>query len=467
MDLFRLGLRSVLGITLPGAMLALISGYVFLSVLFLLNQPVPDFLWSKDQQLLVFSVLFLVSYNVGGLLRLNSADTVDKKSAKKLRQNPKLSKQQKADLDGVATTLEAGEIPGELPPLAIQWIWATEPFPYPRWQFLKFERYHPREVGKFFEEYRECMGLGSQSEKRVGRGKEFFNYCKMVVLHSSRSPGDALIEEVHYAEATVRFYAGTYTGLRPSLLLLVTLLVGQIIFLAVPGLRGQYGLSTMKVINAFVTMALIAASAQTMRIILKRFRTLRLKEVDTVYDAFYLVHRHADSCPECSTARPLRSAAYAERERLLRKIFDRTTSEPVGLDALLAAMKKQSGEAGKEHLSALYFAGERPDHPFFLRSETVAAGLSVLPEDREKAGQSKRHPHQEEVIVVVDGTLRLIVEDGGTTVEEDLRQGDVRVIKKGQCHRIEPVAKRDSAFLFVKTHPAREPRSEKCRFPEV
>jgi mannose-6-phosphate isomerase-like protein (cupin superfamily) len=190
-------------------------------------------------------------------------------------------------------------------------------------------------------------------------------------------------------------------------------------------------------------------------LIVKRFRTLRLKEVDTVYDAFYLVHRHAEHCAMCSPDKRGRSQAYIEREALLRTMFREADCGPVALARLLALMRER-------HQSSLYFAGAEGDHPFFLQNDRIGLGLSVLPEDAAKAGLQKRHPHQDELIFVLDGALCLRIEKQGATVERVLRQGEVAWIRKGQCHCIEPLPDRKGAFLFVKTHPDREPRSESC-----
>jgi mannose-6-phosphate isomerase-like protein (cupin superfamily) len=472
MDLLRLGLRSVLGITLPGAMLVLIGGYFLFSALFSLDLPMANLLWGKDQQLIVFSILFLVSYNLGGMLRLNSADKVDEKSSRWLRNELRKAKAKNASKPDVdsweneekilesvqQSILSQSEMPDKIPPLFDEWIWRVEKFPYPVWQFRKFERYHPEEVKEFYTGYRECMGFSERHGVGVGRGKEFFNYCKLVILNSGRSIGDSLVEEVHYAEATVRFYAGTYTGLILSLCLLLILLVGQAAVLF--GFVGFLRISLLKGINAALTLGLILVFLIMKDLIVKRFRTLRLKEVDTVYDAFYLVHRHADHCTTCSPPKTKGSALYRERENLLRAAFQEAERGPVVLDRLLALMKEQSLKV--EHLSSLYFAGAEGDHPFFLKSDRVALGLSVLPEDAAKAGLRKRHPHQDELIFVLAGALRLRVEEEGATVEKELGKGEVAWIKKGQCHCIEPIRGGDSAFLFVKTDPGHEPRSESC-----
>ena len=152
---------------------------------------------------------------------------------------------------------------------------------------------------------------------------------------------------------------------------------------------------------------------------------------------------------------------YLERTRLLVEAFRRGGQTGVALGDLVAVMKEES--ASKDYLSSLYFAGAEGDHPYFLRNDRVAMGLAVLPEDADKAGLRKRHPHQTEVIVVLDGTLRLeVTKNSGQPVQCVLAQGDVYVIEPGECHRILPVEGQDAAFLFIKTNPAQEPRGEDC-----
>jgi quercetin dioxygenase-like cupin family protein len=116
----------------------------------------------------------------------------------------------------------------------------------------------------------------------------------------------------------------------------------------------------------------------------------------------------------------------------------------------------------KPYLSSLYFAGADVDHPFFLKNETVAIGISVLPEDAEKAGKRKCHPHQVELIVVLLGALSLHTVEGNQKRSYDLKKGAEFVIGKGVCHWITAVSDEPSAYLFVKTNPAQQPRGIDC-----
>lgn len=86
-------------------------------------------------------------------------------------------------------------------------------------------------------------------------------------------------------------------------------------------------------------------------------------------------------------------------------------------------------------------------------------GIAVLPEDAAKAGLWKKHPHQQEVIFVLQGALRLIIDD---RPEDVVGEGELRVIEKGQCHRIVPAEDEHGVYLFCKTNPAKEIMAENC-----
>ena len=132
---------------------------------------------------------------------------------------------------------------------------------------------------------------------------------------------------------------------------------------------------------------------------------------------------------------------YIARTNLLLGALRRSEQPAVALGDLIAVMKEQSG--------SLYFAGAEGDHPFFLRNDRMAMGLAVLPEDAETASLRKRHPHQTEVIVVLDGVLRLeVAKNSGEQVQRDLAQGDAYVIEPGECHRITPVDGQDVVFII-------------------
>ncbi|MGD0548806.1 MAG: cupin domain-containing protein, partial [Terracidiphilus sp.] len=117
--------------------------------------------------------------------------------------------------------------------------------------------------------------------------------------------------------------------------------------------------------------------------------------------------------------------AYKERAQLVLDAF----SEGMSLDALVRLMRSRSGDFSQ--LSSLYFAGADRDHPYFLNTDKVAIGISVLPEDEPKSRVSKRHPHQHEVIFVLEGSLCVEVVKDGHWEPTDLRAGQVMTIFPG------------------------------------
>jgi len=146
---------------------------------------------------------------------------------------------------------------------------------------------------------------------------------------------------------------------------------------------------------------------------------------------------------------------FEERSQLVRDAF----LQGMTLEALIDLMRGRSAESPR--LSSLYFAGADRDHPYFLHNDKVAMGLSVLPEDEPKSRKAKRHPHQHEVVVVLEGGLRVEILQGGQWQPTDLIAGQVKVIYPNECHRIVSGGQK-AVFLFVKTRPAEKPREETC-----
>jgi len=146
---------------------------------------------------------------------------------------------------------------------------------------------------------------------------------------------------------------------------------------------------------------------------------------------------------------------FKQRTRLLQDAF----SQGMTLDALVGLMRSRSKESPR--LSSLYFAGADRDHPYFLHTDRVAMGLSVLPEDEPKSRKTKRHPHQHEMIFVLDGALRLEILRNGKWKATALKAGQIKVIYPNKYHRIVSGGKR-AVFLFVKSKPAKEPRELAC-----
>jgi len=458
-----LGLRNLLGILFPGGLLilAILGCFAVLS---------PDAGTAvgkamTGQPSLVISAAFLLSYVAGSVLRLHSADLVDTLSAMLIRRDNKLPTKGgpgvaqgtgplQTEFDLLANLTSSEEVAKGLAHLfqltadpkiewerrnySSKWAWKHDKFPYPVWEWIKFRLYHPPEMVAFYDEYRDCFMKGAR------RGKEFFNYCKLVIFSANDGKPHALAEEVQAAEANGRFFAGTFFALTISFFALTA-----------TAITSELTHSASRSVNSIVAiLALVVGLAAFFIIADGRFRLLRLKEVDIVFDAFFLVHRHPGRCILCS--RGEKTDLFKARRSLVENAF----SGGMTLQSLLGTMRERSRQDSR--LSSLYFCGADRDHPYFLHTDSLAAGFSVLPEDVWKSSVAKRHPHQSEVILVLEGELDLeLLEEGGWHTTR-LKSGEVKVILPGICHRIFSGNEDPAAFLFVKTHPARKPREEDC-----
>ena len=163
-----------------------------------------------------------------------------------------------------------------------------------------------------------------------------------------------------------------------------------------------------------------------------------------------------------------KAGLYQQRKTLLEDAFrlSGTESNPalaVALPQLVNLIKQRAARC--PGLTSLYFAGAETDHPFFLQNSRVAVGISVLPEDAPKAGRTKRHPHQQEVIIVLEGEILLRLQQGAVAENRKLLAGEMWVIGKDQGHCIRPVAGQQAVYMFIKTNPTLEPRGIDCRLP--
>lgn len=392
---FQLGFRNLIGILVPGAVLALVI-FTCLDILFPgMGQAIARETSTNTGPLVV--TFLLTAYILGSVIRLWSADTVDQLSASRVKIRLDPFKDTKGGIeDHLGNLLRAVRAiePGiSEPPIApsldnaepsdsadkeyfeqllkyaqnfasrsgqkqevnrsqdaepdlIRWAWKYDEFPYPAWEIMKLRLYHPNEVFNSFKPYMRCFATGYR------RNKEFFNYCKAVIYGAYQGKRHALAEEVQSMEAYVRFFGGVFwalllsalalvltamylllfvvqrstTGSRywltAGLLLLVLILSARatwVVWKAVKFVRQEDKVSefwTLSKIAAgsLVSSAVIGASrpelataarmnfvALAMLVIAfliiagGRFRLSRLKEVDTVFDAFSLVQPYYTS----------------------------------------------------------------------------------------------------------------------------------------------------------------------------
>lgn len=124
----------------------------------------------------------------------------------------------------------------------------------------------------------------------------------MVVSAGAEHFGRSLQHETYVAEATTRYYAGMYYSLRACMPILMFTGVALVV-VALPlwlwpdwSARLARGLDARPdriwpLVHAALLASLYWAFRRARHAIMLRFRQLRLKEVETVYTAFYLVSR--------------------------------------------------------------------------------------------------------------------------------------------------------------------------------
>ena len=301
MDIFKLGVRDIFGIVLPGAVLLFVILYAFWSLPTTLGLPALDVPLLKDQGFLLSIAFFAASYFLGHLLRLGTVSKVDTESSECLLREWRRQKGNQVlekHLEQLLARMRRGENVSHIPTAFDDWLWRAEPFPYPVWHLRRAELNYPREIYEFFSQHKRYMVLVPDSLPIVGR--QFFNYCKLVISQED----SVLREEINAAEGNTRFLVGIYRALRLSLWVFITLLACQLIAMVVLHIRGisVADLTRSHLASLALSTFLLAAGSRAAQIYIKRdFRDSRLREADIVYDAFYLVCKEKghDAKPPC------------------------------------------------------------------------------------------------------------------------------------------------------------------------
>ena len=319
----------------------------------------------------------------------------------------------------------------------------TEDFFYGKWMEEKIRDRLPKEAALFYEK-----NWGDKDKKNAQANTTFFNFCKTIITKHDPQSGN----EIFAAEALSRFVAGSFYALIISFLLM---LLNAICVYKLFSLRA----GLLPLIIAF-------GYAYLIHVILAQFRFLRCKEVDTVFNACFANREHFAflfPCISNSVDTPL--SKYDIRKNLIFRAWiekwkNEKVIQAVDFHKLISLMKSESREY--QYLSSIYFAGSYIDHPFFLENSKLSIGIAVLPEDEPKASHPKKHPHQTEIIVVMQGSLCLYYEHNSKIIEKILYDYDHFVIDKGICHWISSYNDNDAVYLFIKTNPSQEPRGENC-----
>ena len=200
----------------------------------------------KDSNSLVLAVSFVVlcfAYLIGVVLRLFKATFVDNLSGWLMR-----TFKMDDNIEGVSL--------GE------------DHFPYITYLKVRISANYPPTATEFFHRY-----WLPQAREKTNRG--FFNHCKVTLfaIDSKASP------EIYAAEALTRYLSGTFYGL-----------VFSVVLLAVVTVVTLWHRQAIPAFVATIGLSYLAASI----FILKHFRFIRLKEVETVFSATFA---HQDSLP--------------------------------------------------------------------------------------------------------------------------------------------------------------------------
>lgn len=188
---------------------------------------------------LVVVIIICFGYLIGILLRLFRTDLLDKISRILLKLIYHRRFKKKVDFK----------------------LWLTDEFPYIDWIGEVCKRYLSDDVLKFYK------AVWSNTREKV-HTKQFFNFCKTMITAND----DKAANEVYAAESLTRYISGMFFALALSLILLCsTFVLHWVIY------------SECMVLLAVVLLCYLIALFE----IVRRFRFIRIKEVETVFTASY------------------------------------------------------------------------------------------------------------------------------------------------------------------------------------
>lgn len=284
-EVASLGKRDIFGILLPGTIPILIVTFGIYSWSTLLGGPGLSFLHSG---LLASVLLLTAAYLVGGVLRFGAADSLDRRSSDSLlrRWRAETTNRETLSYSECREALARGDTPESVPAGFDDWLWRADTFPYPAWMSRKWQVYGFNEILRYFRKHhRACMWLAGGISP-----KAFFNHCKLVVAKND----PMLADEIGAVEGRTRFFAGTVAALRVSVCLAAVILIGDIAivvasaFVDIHGVEWSSSVWTPRIFYLALTVALVGVLVCVYLAIVRSFRLARLKEVETVYHAFYL-----------------------------------------------------------------------------------------------------------------------------------------------------------------------------------
>lgn len=233
------GARGIFEIFVPGMFLLLNLGAVVYLFPFTDDETKRLIVSGVSNPVLILIIAVGFGYLIGVLLRLFKTDLPDKWSA--------------LWLQGFRRHARKGE--GKVH------LFATEAFPYIGWIGEVCKGYLPSETQAFYDKV-------WADRKRAGHNKQFFNYCKIMISSSDEKAAN----EIYAAESLTRYISGMFYALAFSfVLILVTVILRYFA-------SGQIMTGLIIILLAYL-FAVVE--------ILRHFRVIRIKEVETVFTASF------------------------------------------------------------------------------------------------------------------------------------------------------------------------------------
>jgi hypothetical protein len=193
---------------------------------------------------LVITISF--GYLLGVILRIFRSESADHLSAKYLRKFDKNTKKAKDEGN----------------------LYAYENFPYTKW-IGQYCKKLPDDVQRF---YMEVWSLK--------KTKEFFNFCKVLIISEDKRGAN----EIYAAESLCRYISGIFYALVVSFFLQIVILITVILI--------NHNINV-------VLIGLLVGYCVAIIGILRNFRFMRLKEVQTVFAAAYKNRHLFKPDPNC------------------------------------------------------------------------------------------------------------------------------------------------------------------------
>ena len=158
-------------------------------------------------------------------------------------------------------------------------LWEKYPYPYHvrgRNLLLQTEAYN-----EFYEKF---------DRQGVARTKRFFDYCKTAIYEFSSD----LKEEAIRQEALIRLFAGLYYVIRYAIRISLFLGIGHLIAAAIYLSKLPlpiYGNLSTSIVIVVISIVVIYIFRRLKHEIIEHLRFARMKELNLIFDGYYLISR--------------------------------------------------------------------------------------------------------------------------------------------------------------------------------